>query len=400
MFGTRLIVYLLYTCLATLLVHRTTVANLDLPDNHRNQHHRQPEQETSSSSSSSSWCIDTFPAHRAVALVNQTQTILCKIAAEIKICRFELPGKSGSLYLEPGQAKAEDGIEYWGEGFERGECGIKIDRVRKQHEGNYTCHLVPVDSRSEISATKRFTLAKPPLKPYLQFNYGMDTYDKTVYEIGESILISCTVEEAVPTANVSLYLGDQLLQKFVNPSKGQMIFEEITVINASRALTYDDNEKFVSCVVDHVALNKTYETKRQITVLALAPVVAEPQMPKMNVELELGESVSVDEGQTQTILCKMDIPLRLCRFMIPGEGSLVLDPDEESVADGPEYFGAGFDKGECGVKLSPVKSQHAGDITCFLLPKISKARKEESRTIHLVVNSFSKDTSSSSSTSR
>ncbi|CAB0044576.1 unnamed protein product [Trichogramma brassicae] len=234
-------------------------------------------------------------------------------------------------------------------------------------------------ARSEISATKRFTLAKPPLKPYLQFNYGMDTYDKTVYEIGESILISCTVEEAVPTANVSLYLG-------------QMIFEEITVINASRALTYDDNEKFVSCVVDHVALNKTYETKRQITVL-------EPQTAKMNVELELGESVSVDEGQTQTILCKMDIPLRLCRFMIPGEGSLVLDPDEESVADGPEYFGAGFDKGECGVKLSPVKSQHAGDITCFLLPKISKARKEESRTIHLVVNSLSKDASSSSSSS-
>lgn len=59
----------------------------------------------------------------------------------------------------------EDGIEYYGEGTEAGQCGVRIAKIKESHDGIFKCTLTTTDSRSEEQASMRIIVASayPPI---------------------------------------------------------------------------------------------------------------------------------------------------------------------------------------------------------------------------------------------
>ncbi|XP_031789401.1 fasciclin-3 isoform X3 [Nasonia vitripennis] len=105
---------------------------------------------------------------------------------------------------------------------------------------------------------------------------------------------------------------------------------------------------------------------------------------KQNLPVDIvpDNQVAVRQGQEQKILCKLPVPLQVCRFTIPGESSLVLR-DGQSAEDGIAYYGEGLKKGHCGVAISTIREKHDGNVTCFLTP--DNGRSETSATVRMIV---------------
>ncbi|OXU30427.1 hypothetical protein TSAR_004479 [Trichomalopsis sarcophagae] len=106
---------------------------------------------------------------------------------------------------------------------------------------------------------------------------------------------------------------------------------------------------------------------------------------KQNLPVDIvpDNQVAVRQGQEQKILCKLPVPLQVCRFTIPGETSSLVLRDGQSAEDGIAYYGEGLKKGHCGVAISTIREKHDGNVTCFLTP--DNGRSETSATVRMIV---------------
>ncbi|KAI4486288.1 hypothetical protein M0802_012393, partial [Mischocyttarus mexicanus] len=173
--------------------------------------------------------------------------------------------------------EAEDGIKYYGEGIDKGQCGVHISKVKEKHNGTFKCAVTSAYSRSEITATVDIVIAKPPNEPELRTSEGQ--YSRNIYRKGEKLEISCSASGGRPPANVSLYLDDEYLNNddrpflYDDPSMNEA--SSIAMKNTSRSLDWSDNGKTLRCVANHVALDKPKESKMQLQVY-YSP---QPQLP-------------------------------------------------------------------------------------------------------------------------
>lgn len=81
------------------------------------------------------------------------------------------------------------------------------------------------------------------------------------------------------------------------------------------------------------------------------------------------EFVAVDEGNNVTILCKAISPITSCSFIIAGEfEEIKLIPNETSNGDDNnyEYFGDGYESGECGITIIHIKKENNGKASCIV----------------------------------
>lgn len=69
------------------------------------------------------------------------------------------------------------------------------------------------------------------------------------------------------------------------------------------------------------------------------------------------------EGETLRVLCRINTPIQFCRFIIPGEPSIVVNPAFPH--NKFKYIGEGFDKGQCGIEMQ-VEAKHNGQVECHL----------------------------------
>jgi hypothetical protein len=101
--------------------------------------------------------VEIQPDNQVAVKLGHSQTILCKAAVALQVCRFTIPGEA-SLVLMPRQP-SEDGIDYYGEGLDKGQCGVTISNIKERHDGNITCHLTPGKGRSESYNSVRMIVA-------------------------------------------------------------------------------------------------------------------------------------------------------------------------------------------------------------------------------------------------
>ncbi|XP_011496129.1 PREDICTED: fasciclin-3 [Ceratosolen solmsi marchali] len=204
--------------------------------------------------------VEIQPDNQVAVKLGHSQTILCKAAVALQVCRFTIPGED-SLVLTPGQP-SEDGIDYYGEGLDKGQCGVTISNIKERHDGNVTCYLTPGKGRSESYNSVRMIVAKQPLHPQLHLNKN-----NGAYKSGEKMEVSCVAVEGRPPANVSLYLDNEPIGFDERPIiYGRPIEETQAILNTSRSVTPSDNGKTLRCVADHIALQQPLETTRQIEV--------------------------------------------------------------------------------------------------------------------------------------
>ncbi|XP_043679546.1 fasciclin-3 isoform X3 [Vespula pensylvanica] len=209
--------------------------------------------------------VDIEPKGQAVVRLGDSLRIMCTMGSPLQICRVEIHGES-SMILRPNQS-SDDGIEYYGEGTNKGQCGVHIFKVKEQHNGIFRCALTPEDRRVESNASVNIVVAKPPNNPELHTSLGH--YGRYEYQKGQKLEISCSASGGRPAANVSLYLDDEPLGNDERP----IIYEDsnmnevsIAVQNASRSLDWTDNSKTLRCIANHIALDKPKESKMQLQV--------------------------------------------------------------------------------------------------------------------------------------
>ncbi|XP_023245311.1 fasciclin-3 isoform X2 [Copidosoma floridanum] len=227
--------------------------------------------------------VEIQPDNQVAVNVGQSRTILCKVAVPLQFCRFVIPGEP-SLVLSPNQP-SEDGIDYFGEGIDRGHCGVKISSIKEKHDGNVTCYLTPTKGRTESFNSVRLIVARQPDNPQLRLNKIGH------FKPGEKMEISCTAEGGRPPANVSLFLDDEPIGYDERPFLyGRMEDSNVASLNTSRSVTPNDHGKTLSCVASHLALAEPLRTQRTINV-NFAP---EPQQTIESFGKAIGRSGKVN----------------------------------------------------------------------------------------------------------
>ncbi|PBC31165.1 Fasciclin-3 [Apis cerana cerana] len=215
--------------------------------------------------SKSNLVVDIEPKRPTAVRLGESLQILCRVGRPLRVCRVEIPGEEGGIVLSKGQPP-EDGIEYYGEGTEAGQCGVRIAKIKESHDGIFKCTLTTTDSRSEEQASMRIIVAKPPNNPELHTSQGSD--GRNIYRKGEKLEVSCSAPGGRPAANVSLFLDDEPIGNEERPTiyDSNVDDNSLAVQNASRALDWTDNGKVLRCVAGHIALDRPKETTMQLQV--------------------------------------------------------------------------------------------------------------------------------------
>ncbi|KAK2588433.1 hypothetical protein KPH14_004432 [Odynerus spinipes] len=208
--------------------------------------------------------VDIEPKGETAVRVDDSLRIMCTMGVPLQNCRVEIPGES-SMILNQEQTP-EDGIEYYGEGYQSGQCGVHISKVKEKHNGDFRCALTPLNGRVEMYTGLKITVAKPPSNPELRMSPGH--YGRYIYQKGQKLEISCSAAGGRPPANVSLYLDDELLGSEERPIVYDSNVNDMSVAvqNASRSLDWTDNGKTLRCVATHIALEEPKITTMQLQV--------------------------------------------------------------------------------------------------------------------------------------
>lgn len=102
-------------------------------------------------------------------------SVLCKAISPITACSFIVPGESDEIKLIPNETSGNDNYEYYGDGFDSGECGIMIKFVKKENNGKASCivdlneHLTRVGADIQITITKELPIGKRRLCARMQY---------------------------------------------------------------------------------------------------------------------------------------------------------------------------------------------------------------------------------------
>ncbi|KAH0951776.1 hypothetical protein HN011_005630 [Eciton burchellii] len=209
--------------------------------------------------------IDIEPKKETAVRVGETLQIMCKGSRPLRVCRVEIPGESNAMVLSHGQP-SEDGIEYYGQGVQHGDCGVRIAKVKDYHDGIFKCSLTSTDSRQEETASLKIIVARPPDNPDLRISPG--TIGRNIYRKGEKLEVSCSAPSGRPAANVSLFLDDEP----IGTDERTTIYDtniddnSLAMQNASRSLDWTDNGKTLRCAASHIALDKPKEMTMQLEV--------------------------------------------------------------------------------------------------------------------------------------
>ncbi|XP_074097505.1 fasciclin 3 isoform X5 [Cotesia typhae] len=221
--------------------------------------------------------VDIQPSGQVAVRVGEPLKIMCRVGLPLINCRVQIPTLD-SMFLLPNQ-NANDGIEYYGDGLQTGQCGVYIHSVQKQFDGRFLCAVLTNSSRNELANTVNIVVAKPPKAPQLLLSPGRLS-GRNVYKNGEKLEISCISLEGRPAANISLFLDDQPLEREfgsnVYDSNGNE--NSLSVKNISYTIKSSDNGKMVRCISHHLALDRPQESTRQL-------VVHYPPQPQPPVEL-------------------------------------------------------------------------------------------------------------------
>lgn len=88
----------------------------------------------------------------------------------------------------------------------------------------------------------------------------------------------------------------------------------------------------------------------------------------MSLVQSIPDFVAVEEGKNVSMLCKAISPITSCSFIVPGEfEEIIINPNETTSSnEAYEYYGSGFDSGECGITIIHIKKENNGKASCIV----------------------------------
>lgn len=194
---------------------------------------------------------DTRPSY-VTKQEGETVDLLCTFGRSIERCDFDMP--SGQrIKLNPNVAE-RDGFSYYGEGFERGQCGLTITKLSKEHEGNFTCRLdLGIESEDAVGMIQ-VSIAKPPR------DLDMKVSDLDRLQANQELYAECKFRDGRPQARILWYLGSDLINsqnqqtdELHDPDDEGLVSSRITHI-----LRPEDNLKLLICRLEQSALENGF----------------------------------------------------------------------------------------------------------------------------------------------
>lgn len=184
--------------------------------------------------------------------------ILCRYGKQIDRCRFEQLGTRLTIKLWEG--RNSDGYSYFGEGLDRGQCGLRIESLRREHEGNWTCVLDLGDNSDDVIGDFKISIARAPKLPELYIQ------DQNQLREGSELYADCVFRDGKPSGIVRWFLGEEEITSHDETLTEQNGYETVTS-KVRRILRADDNLKSLTCRVEHTAFENGYtNTTHQLQV--------------------------------------------------------------------------------------------------------------------------------------
>ncbi|BES91326.1 CD80-like C2-set immunoglobulin domain [Nesidiocoris tenuis] len=203
--------------------------------------------------------IEVVVSHRVVprereqiVRLGEPASLLCQSGEPLDLCLFELPnGKVMSLKT----GKRSQGMSYFGDGLDKGHCGLLIDSVRDEHNGVFICTVTPEVTIDSQKGNMSLIVAKAPKKPVLNVHQGSGS--SYTFKEGEMLVANCRVDQGRPPANITWYIGDERITDGLHmPEIQEYNPGGLTTVqqNFTRRLQYTDNGKMLKCVAEHQLL--------------------------------------------------------------------------------------------------------------------------------------------------
>jgi len=222
--------------------------------------------------------------------VGERVQLLCSTTQELDNCRWAIPGE-GAFQLKP--SKSTSGFSYFGGGLEKGECGVTITSVKEKNNGNVTCSVTSVVGIKEVEAQITLIVAKKPNPPEFSITTGSVSGSNNYLE-GDVVSASCTVRDGRPAANISWYIGNDLITDGLSTPEVIVTSESYYTVkrNVTRKVIASDHGKDLKCVIEHPLVDPAKSVAKQQILVKFPPKGFEP-MEQFGLEEGADASVHV-----------------------------------------------------------------------------------------------------------
>jgi len=188
-----------------------------------------------------------FNTDEVLVNINEMVSLDCGFQGTYRYCVWEHAGELFDVVdihnnIYSGLSKPEN--------VEGNQCGIVLDSVAAEDHGEWTCKVyikgnIVVGSKNDVTI-----LVKPP--------QAKITPTEVTVKAGEEKLIKCIVMEARPAVQLRWFLDQEDITEYSQvkdiPISSDGVF--LTVSTLHRTFTPVDNEKELTCVVDHPSLEE------------------------------------------------------------------------------------------------------------------------------------------------
>uniref|UniRef100_A0A4Y0BI23 Ig-like domain-containing protein n=1 Tax=Anopheles funestus TaxID=62324 RepID=A0A4Y0BI23_ANOFN len=198
--------------------------------------------------------VDTEPRSITVVENQENVNLHCRIGRAAQLCLIRMPGVNDQFTLAPNINSPVAGMSYYGEGLDKGSCGVHIDRVTAENAGFMNCTLF-VDGRGLTGAIE-IVVAFPPEQPTIEVVAG----NVNNLEVNSQLTFRCISARGNPAAKLAWFLDQEPIYEGVKLDKPEEYFDEQSnkrYFTASSTLTRsiraEDNGKRLTCQAEHIA---------------------------------------------------------------------------------------------------------------------------------------------------
>uniref|UniRef100_A0A182PZV0 Ig-like domain-containing protein n=1 Tax=Anopheles farauti TaxID=69004 RepID=A0A182PZV0_9DIPT len=178
----------------------------------------------------------------------------CRIGRPAQLCLITMPGVANPFSLAPNADSPVAGMRYYGEGLEKGSCGVQIARVTADNAGHMNCTLLV--GGNGLTGSIEIVVAFPPEQPTIEILKG----NLENAEVNSELVFHCLAARGNPAANISWFLDQEPIYEGVRPGEPEEHYDEPSNKRSftassmlARTIRAEDNGKRLTCQAQHVA---------------------------------------------------------------------------------------------------------------------------------------------------
>lgn len=233
-----------------------------------------------------------------IVQVGESIEMLCTAPGKIDVCLFLIPGAkdevrvvdSAQLISIPDTAIK---IAYNGDGFDRGHCGLRIEKATENLNGVFKCSAFVPGESAKRTGSMNVTVARTPTSPELRI------LDNKINEFkeGDVLKATCVVKKGRPATNFTWYLGEEILQEGLKKPVFTTTTDDLlsTEQNLTRTIQASDDGKELRCVANHVGLNEQNKQAKKLLRVNFKPKSVQEPFKKF-------EMVEGEEGRVSIVV--------------------------------------------------------------------------------------------------